>query len=323
MGLPHPLHLHSGRLGCPGNAAHFCQTIAALEGLSAHLCHIQFYAYGKTKTGEYTSAAEQVMACLQKYPMLTCDIGAVTFGTALAVSADTNGISTLQEATGSPWISHQVEGEGGFNALCLDYKPAKAASAVQWATGLELLLLNPDPARLFLTTDHPNGAPFCAYPQLIEWLMSKPARQEMLAHCHPAAVQRSGLTGIEREYRLGEIFAMTSWGPARALGLVDRGHLSPGALADLRCYQKGPNIHAMFATPAWVMRRGRIVVENGKVLDSTGGDWLVIRPVFDKGRLEQIYTGLEQLVTIPPEEYGLGMDDQPGTMEVVCKSKAS
>jgi formylmethanofuran dehydrogenase subunit A len=142
----------------------------------------------------------------------------------MAVSFDTSGLSALQKITGKPWISRQFEGEGGTNTLPLNYSTRDAPSAVQWATGLELMLRFPDPTRLFLTTDHPNGAPFTAYPQVIEWLMNRAARQEMLGSINPAGNKRTGLAGIEREYSLAEIFAMTSWGPAKALGLVDRGH---------------------------------------------------------------------------------------------------
>ena len=50
--------------------------------------------------------------------------------------------------------------------------------SLQWAIGLELFLLIDDPWRVFFTTDHPNGAPFTAYPELFELLMSREARNE-------------------------------------------------------------------------------------------------------------------------------------------------
>jgi formylmethanofuran dehydrogenase subunit A len=323
MGLPHPVHLHAGRLGRPGNAAAFCETVRALEGQRAHLCHIQFYSYGQDEDGGYTSAAEQVVRCLQEYPRITCDVGQVLYGAALAVSADTSGLAALQQATGWHWISRQLEGEGGTSVLPLHYAARDAASAVQWATGLELLLRFPDPARLFLTTDHPNGAPFSAYPQVIEWLMSRPARREVLERSHPAGTQRSGLAGIDREYSLGEIFAMTSWGPARALGLVDRGHLQPGALADLRCYRRQADLQAMFARPAWVMRRGQLVVRDGKPAAPDGSGLLVVCPAWDEGRRGRIETALAELVSVPAGDYALGSGGQPGAEEVACTSTTS
>jgi formylmethanofuran dehydrogenase subunit A len=323
MGLPHPVHLHAGRLGRPGNAAAFCETARALEGQRAHLCHIQFYSYGQDQNGNFTSAAEQVVQCLEEYPQVTCDVGQVLFGTALAISFDTSGLSALQKVTGKPWISRQLEGEGGTNVLPLSYLARDASSAVQWATGLELLLRFPDPTRLFLTTDHPNGAPFTTYPQVIEWLMSRSARQEMLRRVNPAGTQKTGLGEIEREYRLDEIFAMTSWGPARALGLADRGHLGIGALADLRCYRKQENLQTMFAHPAWVMRRGRVVVQDGLLAAQDRSGLVVVRPEWDEDRRPRIEAALSDLVSVPVEEYGLGAGGQPGAKEVPCTSRVS
>jgi formylmethanofuran dehydrogenase subunit A len=320
MGLPHPVHLHAGRLGRPGNAASFCETVRALKGQRAHLCHIQFYSYGQGKTGGYTSAAERVVICLEKYPRITCDVGLVMFGTAIAVTSDTPALLELKKNTGKPCLSLQLEGEGGTNILPLEYRARDATSAVQWATGLELLLRFPDPMRLFLTTDHPNGAPFSAYPQAIEWLMSRPTRQEVLARSHNAGMNFTGLSGIEREYTLGEIFAMTSWGPAKALGLTDRGHLAPGALADLRCYRKQADLKQMFTRPAWVMRRGRIIVRDGEQVALSEGSLLVTRPAWDKARLPRIQSALTELISFPVEDYALGASGQPGAEEVACTS---
>ena len=52
--------------------------------------------------------------------------------------------------------------------------------SVQWAAGLELLLLIDDPWRVYLTTDHPNGAAFWRYPEIIQLLMSAESRREQL-----------------------------------------------------------------------------------------------------------------------------------------------
>ena len=50
---------------------------------------------------------------------------------------------------------------------------------MQFAAGLELFLLIDDPWRVFFTTDHPNGAPFTAYPDLFALLMSRDVRAAM------------------------------------------------------------------------------------------------------------------------------------------------
>ncbi len=265
MGLPHGVHLHAGMLGKPGSWKSFCSTVKALEGQRAHLCHIQFYSYGDDGHGGLTSAAGQVVDCIAKYPALTFDVGQVLFGSALAVSADTAALGYLRSLMGGPWISRQFEAEGGTSMLPLSYLEKDPAAAIQWAAGLELMLRFPDPGRLFLTTDHPNGGMFTAYPQIISWLMNKAERDEVLNKIHPAAKKWSGLSGVKRELSLTEIFAMTSSGPARALGLSDRGRLSVGARADMRCYQEQEDIRAMFSQPAWVMKAGKMVVKDGRI----------------------------------------------------------
>ncbi len=324
MGLPHPVHLHAGNLGRPGAWEPFCQTVRALEGLPAHLCHIQFYAYGDDGRGGITSAAESVVDCLASHPQVTADVGQVLFGRALAITADNQALSYLRSLTRQPWISRQAEGEGGSSALPLAYLAADAASAVQWAVGLELALRFPDPQRICLTTDHPNGGPFTAYPQVIEWLMSRDARQEVLLKIHPAALHKTGLGSIPRQLSLGEVIAMTSAGPAKALGLADRGHLAPGALADLRAYRPQSNIREMFACPAWVMRRGRIVAREGQVVSSQPGVTLVARPAWNEARRPAILQDLAEWISIQPEHYSLGVS-APGDefQEVPCRSTAS
>ena len=61
------------------------------------------------------------------------------------------------------------------------YRDKNFVNALQWAIGLEIFLLVNDPWRVFLTTDHPNGAPFTTYPHLIRLLMDRTFRNERLA----------------------------------------------------------------------------------------------------------------------------------------------
>ena len=82
------------------------------------------------------------------------------------------------------------------------YRDQNLVNALQWCVGLELFLLIRDPWRVFLTTDHPNGAPFTTYPHLIRLLMDKSFRRDMLATIHKGARKLSNLDGIDREYTL-------------------------------------------------------------------------------------------------------------------------
>jgi len=305
MGLPHPVHLHAGQLGIPGNWASFCETVKALQGQRAHLCHIQFYCYGEDSRGGITSEAARVAEFLAQHPALTVDVGQVLFGPALAVTADIGAIGFLRQQVGGVRYSRHLEAEGGCSLLPLSYLEKDASAAVQWAAGLELLLSFPDPARMFLTTDHPNGGPFTAYPAVIYWLMNRDARREVLARIHPAAREKTGLAGLQREYTLAEVLMMTSNGPARALGLSDRGRLEPGSRADLRAYRKSGSVQEIFSRPAWVMRAGEIVVRDGQPCADTRGDTLVVRPAWDRPRGPDFLRRLGEKLSFDPQHYAL------------------
>src|SRR5205823_12900591 len=132
-----------------------------------------------------------------------------------------------------------------------------------WAIGLELFLLVEDPWRVFLTTDHPNGAPFTTYPHLVRLLMDRSFRAEKLAAIHSAAAAASQLAALDREYDLHDIAVITRAGPARALGLADRGHLGAGAVADIAVYDEQADKEAMFSRAAYVFKDGQLVVRDG------------------------------------------------------------
>ena len=125
-----------------------------------------------------------------------------------------------------------------------------------------------DPWRIFLTTDHPNGAPFTTYPHLIRLLMDKSYRNERLATIHRGAAAMSTLGSLDREYTLYEIAIMTRAAPARSLGLTDRGHLGLGAAADITVYKEHKDRERMFSQPQFVFKDGELVVKNGKVIRS-------------------------------------------------------
>src|SRR5262249_54828838 len=133
------------------------------------------------------------------------------------------------------WVMMETEGNGA-GIVPYEYRAKDFYNAVQWAAGLELFLLIDDPWRVFFTTDHPNGAPFTTYPDLIALLMDRERRAQAIAALPPDAMAVTTLPSVTREYSLSEIAAMTRAAPARLFGLADRGHLGPGAVADVAVY---------------------------------------------------------------------------------------
>ncbi|MBX6322823.1 MAG: formylmethanofuran dehydrogenase subunit A [Rhodospirillaceae bacterium] len=284
LGLAHPLHLHCNDLGMPGNVETTLRSVAAVEGLRLHLAHVQFHSYGTDGRRGFSSAARRIAEAVNDTPGLSIDVGQVAFGQTVTASGDT----VAQERTSRlahprKWLGMDIECEAGCGVVPFRYRERSFVNAVQWTIGLELLLMVEDPWRVFLTTDHPNGAPFTAYPHLIRLLMDRTFREEMLARIHPAAAEASALRDLGREYSLYEIAILTRAGPARILGLADRGHLGPGAAADVVVYTERADREAMFACPDLVFKDGRLVVRDGAVVEVADGATHVARPQFDAG----------------------------------------
>src|SRR5499427_7033037 len=261
--LPHPIHLHCNNLGVPGNFATTIETMNVLQGHRAHLAHLQFHAYGGDDWSTMRSESARVAEAFKANRNLTADAGAVLFGDAVTITADGPWQHLLYQLTGRKWGNLDVENETGCGIVPYVYKGSHLVNAVQWAVGLELLLLIDDPWRIYLTTDHPNGACFWRYPEIIHLLMNADVRKERVKKLPAKALSRIVLAELDREYTLSEIAIITSAGPARALGLSQKGHLGVGADADVTIYNANPDGPFLFTYPRYVIKGGEIVVEEG------------------------------------------------------------
>jgi formylmethanofuran dehydrogenase subunit A len=163
------------------------------------------------------------------------------------------------------------------------------------------MLLSPDPWRVLLSTDHPNGGPFTAYPRLIHLLMDREERKRELDTIHPVVAERSSLAAIEREFSLYEVAIMTRAAPARLLGLTDRGHLGPGARADIAVYREDRDRTAMFRHARTVLKEGRFVVADGEVVDAAPGVTLCLDVAADLGMSRRVDAYMA-------ERFGSGLD---------------
>ncbi len=282
--VPHPLHVHASNLGVPGNVDTTLETIKAAEGLPIHLTHIQFHSYGTEGDRKFSSGAARIAEAINSNKNVSADVGQILFGQTVTASGD----SMAQHrnagfASPKKFVVMDIECDAGCGVVPFRYRDKNFVNALQWAIGLEIFLLVNDPWRIFLTTDHPNGAPFTSYPHLIKLLMDKTFRNEQLARLNPEAAALSTLASINREYSLYEIAIMTRAGPARILGLGDRGHLGPGAAADITVYEDLADREQMFATPTHVFKDGELVAKNGKIVKVTRGNTHVVKPEFDRG----------------------------------------
>jgi formylmethanofuran dehydrogenase subunit A len=281
-GVPHPLHVHCNNLGMAGNVDSALATIAAAEGLPLHLAHLQFYGYGWVGPRGFSSAAARLAEAVNRANNVTIDVGQVMFGQTVTISLDTlRQFNARHQAR--PRKSVILEGEAnGAGIVPYEYRAGDFYNAVQWAAGLELFLLIDDPWRVFFTTDHPNGAPFTTYPEIFALLMDRERRAQQIATLPAEAMAVTTLPAITREYSLTEIAVMTRAAPARLLGLDDRGHLGPGAVADVAVYADERDRAKMFRAAALVFKDGELVVRDGAVTHYRWGRALGVKPERDR-----------------------------------------
>jgi formylmethanofuran dehydrogenase subunit A len=308
--LPHPVHIHCNNLGIPGNSAVTLASMQALAGRRAHFTHLQFHAYGGPG---WSSGARPLIEYVNSHAELSVDVGQVMFGPATTVTADGPVEYLLHKSSGRKWVNIDIELETGCGIVPLLYKDKAAVTALQWAIGLELFLLSADPWRVVLSTDHPNGGSFLSYPQLIQLLMDRGVRDQRLKQVNPKLLAGSTLAdGLAREYTLNEIAIITRAGPARLLGLPHKGHLGPGADADVTVYMRNPDIAAMFATPRYVVKGGALMVEEGQLRRAPAGRRLHVRPGYDDAVLSDLRRHFDAYSTISFENYPVqGITDEP------------
>ncbi len=265
INLPHPIHIHCNRLGLPGNWRTTLATMEALGDHRGHLAHVQFHSYrGADDETRFASAAGPLVEFVNHHKNVSVDIGQVMFGSTMSMTADSPLGYYLQKISGRPWISFDTEQECGCGISPITYKNENRVHALQWAIGLEWLLLAEDPWQLALSTDHPNGASFLAYPQIIALLMDAELRKEHIHNVHADVLRHSVLNEIDREYSLEEIAIITRSAPAKMLGLCSKGHLGSGADADISIYNLQSDRQQMFAFPRMVIKGGQVIVDDGE-----------------------------------------------------------
>jgi formylmethanofuran dehydrogenase subunit A len=316
LGLPHPAHIHCNNLGVSGNVETTIGSMRAVDGRRAHFTHLQFHSYGRTDAGAWQSGAREVIEYVNAHPETSGDVGQVMFGAATTLTADAAVEYLLHKSSGRKWVNVDVELETGCGIVPHTYAEKSAVGALQWVIGLELFLLSADPWRVVLSTDHPNGGSFMAYPRLIRLLMDRAYRDEQLARVNPKLLAGSALAdGLSREYTLSEIAIVTRAGPARLLGLRDKGHLGVGADADVTVYMPDGDRERMFATPRFVVKGGVLVVEEGQLRRAPAGRRLHVQPPFEKTIEHDLKRYFDQYATVSFDNYPVGpLRDAPSAL---------
>ncbi|MFW6117064.1 MAG: formylmethanofuran dehydrogenase subunit A [Thermoproteota archaeon] len=295
LNLPHTIHVHTNNLGKPGNYTTLLDTMKSVADLAPdddpaiHITHAQFSNFKGSDWRTMDTGAEEVAKYVNNHHHVTLDMGQVVFTDTTTMTADGPFQYGLYQLSGNKWVNHDVETETSAGIVPFHYSRKSHVNVIQWSIGLELALLIDDPWKVYLTTDHPNAAPFKYYPQIVAWLMSDKARKATMKRVTPRGRRRSLLPSIDRELSLYEIAVMTRAGQAKALTLEDKGHLGVGADADLAIYKLNPEkddpttqwkkVRWAFANTAYTIKDGEIVAKDGEILKDVKGRtrWLNIQ----------------------------------------------
>ena len=325
LGLPHPVHIHCNNLGMPGNHATTMETMKSLEGHRGHLTHIQFHSYDGDPDDQSTfgSRVEELAEYVNTHDNLTVDVGQVMFANTTSMTGDGPLGYYLHQVTGRKWFSGDTEMEAGCGIVPIVYKQKSLVHALQWAIGLEWYLLVDDPWRIAMSTDHPNGGSFQAYPEIISLLMDRERRLEVLAGAPPAVADRCLLKDLDREYTLGELAIITRAAPARMLGLSHKGHLGPGADGDVTLYSPDDDIQRMFELPRYVFSRGELIVDDAQILQDSRGRTLHVAPEYDPDAVDDIQAWFEKTYSIQFRNYPVGDHYLENSLVIPTRSDSS
>jgi formylmethanofuran dehydrogenase subunit A len=171
-----------------------------------------------------------------------------------------------------------------------------------------------------MSTDHPNGGSFLAYPQIIRLLMDSTYRKDVLKTVHRSVREGSVLADLDREYTLGEIAIITRAGPARLLGLKDKGHLGPGADADVTIYTPHEDKELMFQLPRYVIKAGQVLIEDGEIRAAPNGRTLYVAPGYDQAVEKDIADWFEKYYTIRFRNYPVSLDYLHEATQIDCRT---
>jgi len=320
--LPHSIHVHTNNLGKPGNYVTALETMKCVEDLAVgdkpiiHVTHCQFSSFKGHDWRTLESGAGEVARYVNRHSHVSLDMGQVVFTGTTTMTADGPFQYILHQLSGNKWVNGDVETETSAGIVPFAYHRRSYVHATQWSIGLELALLIDDPWKIFLTTDHPNAAPFTTYPRIVSWLVSKTARERTMRKINKRARSKSLLPSTNREYSLYEIAIVTRAGQAKALGLKNKGHLGAGADADVSIYNFNPEktdpskkfitLRKAFENAAYTIKDGQIVVKDGEVAKPVTGRTFWVKPevsTFLMKSVNELKERFQEYYTVQFENY--------------------
>ncbi|MDD2778154.1 MAG: formylmethanofuran dehydrogenase subunit A, partial [Methanocellales archaeon] len=339
LNLPHSIHIHCNNLGHPGNYDTTLATFDLVKDVTSHnrqvmhATHIQYHSYGGSTWADMHSKADAIASYVNSHDHVTVDPGQVMFGDTTTMTADGPMEYELHMMSKRKWTNKDVELETGSGIIPIFYSRKVSVNSIQWAIGLELALLIKSPWKTAITTDHPNGAPFTRYPEIISLLMSKKRREEVLKGVHSAINKRAIISSIDRELNWADIAIMTRASPAKILGLDKhgKGHLGIGADADIAIYDISPEeddprkIQSALSHAKYTIKGGEIVVKDGEIVAVPEGRTYWVNPEFDgeatKAMLEDLAVKFKEYYSVSLANYPVQDAYVPHPVEIKTRCK--
>ncbi|NYT00792.1 MAG: formylmethanofuran dehydrogenase subunit A [Methanocellales archaeon] len=322
LNLPHSIHIHCNNLGHPGNYDTTLATFDLVKDVASekrqvmHATHVQYHSYGGSTWADMDSKADEIAKYINSHDHVTIDPGQVMFGDTTTMTADGPMEHELHMMSKRKWTNKDVELETGSGIIPVFYSRKVSINSIQWAIGLELALLIKSPWKTALTTDHPNGAPFTRYPEIISLLMSEKRREEALRNVHDAINKRAIIASIDRELNWEDITIMTRAAPSKILGLdkYGKGQLGIGADADISIYDISPEeedprkIQSALSHAKYTIKGGEIVVKDGEIVAVPEGRTYWVNPEFDGETTKDM---LDDLAVKFKEYYSVNLANYP------------
>ena len=107
-----------------------------------------------------------------------------------------------------------------------------------------------------------------------------------------------------------EIAIMTRAAPSKLLGQQDRGHLKPGARADVAVYREQEDKAAMFRRAEKVFKNGQLVLDKGAILNSQAGHTVALNVGYDHGIETHIQRYFDRFYSLRLSNYGISGEDE-------------
>jgi len=157
---------------------------------------------------------------------------------------------------------------------------------------------------------------------VMKLLMDYEFRKEAMKHLNQKAMNSTILGELKREYTLNEICIITRAGPAKCLGLKDKGHLGVGADADITIYDMLDDKEEMFNAPRYVMKAGQLLIANHEFIsDYTDKKVLRVAPEYDRDIEKVIKPFFDDFYSVQFANYPIDDEYLHGTGVVIETKK--